>query len=492
MKPDFNKRVQKLEYVIDRAIKNGKYEKALQGIAVSSQLHYKWNQSYTNDKLEEQTYKLKEKIKKHYNLFNKEEINDNTILFYDGFGLDTRGLALIYLKNLVQLGYKVIYVTNKKAVNKQPEIAKSVKNYNMEWIYISMEKDFLSRINELKEIFNKYKPANAFLYSYPYDVSSVLAFELYDGIVTRFKINLTDHAFWLGAKSFDYCIEFREYGGNISRKFRKIDNDKIIMLPYYPIIDKNMEFKGFPFKNEKNYKIIFSGGSLYKTIGENNTYYKMIETILDNCLDIIFLYAGRGDDSELKKLIIKYPDRVFHIDERKDLYQLMLHIDIYINTYPMIGGLMTQYAAIAGKLPLMLKHNDDGSGVLINQENLGIEYNNKEELLQDLYKLLSDEQYRKDREKKLENSIISEDKFKEELDNIIKNHKSIFEIRNMDIDTSNFLKSYIERYNYKTEIDCIVAKRKRKLCWIFPQHFAVGFIIKCKRLYKEIWRKKCK
>ena len=81
---------------------------------------------------------------------------------------------------------------------------------------------------------------------------------------------------------------------------------------------------------------------------------------------------------------------------------------------------------------------------------------------------------------------------KEELDNIIKNHKSIFEIRNMDIDTSNFLKSYIERYNYKTEIDCIVAKRKRKLCWIFPQHFAVGFIIKCKRLYKEIWRKKCK
>ena len=158
MKPDFNKRVQKLEYVIDRAIKNGKYEKALQGIAVSSQLHYKWNQSYTNDKLEEQTYKLKEKIKKHYNLFNKEEINDNTILFYDGFGLDTRGLALIYLKNLVQLGYKVIYVTNKKAVNKQPEIAKSVKNYNMEWIYISMEKDFLSRINELKEIFNKYKP----------------------------------------------------------------------------------------------------------------------------------------------------------------------------------------------------------------------------------------------------------------------------------------------------------------------------------------------
>lgn len=492
MKPDFNKQVQKLECVIDKAIDSGKYEKALQGIAVSAQLRYMWNQSYTNDKLEEQTYKLKEKIKQKYKLFSKEDIDENTILFYDVFGLDTRGLALIYLKNLVRLGYKVIYVTVEKAINQQQEIHKNVEGYDIEWIYVSKKKTYIEQISELIDIFNKYKPSKAFLYGFPYEVSEIVAFELYDEIVTRFKINLTDHAFWLGTKCFDYCIEFREYGGNISHKYRKIDKDKIIMLPYYPIIDKDAEFAGLPFENKKKYKIIFSGGSLYKTIGENNTYYNMIDTILSDCSNVIFLYAGRGDDSELKKLMIKYQGRVFHIDERKDLYQLMLHIDIYINTYPMIGGLMTQYAAIAGKLPLMLKHNDDGSGILINQEAIGIEYNNQEELLQDLYKLLSDEKYKKNREKKLENSIISEETFREELDNIIRNHTTIFKIKDIDIDTSDFLKSYIERYNYKTEIECIVGKRKRKLCWVFPQYFVVRLIIKCKMFCKEIWRKICK
>lgn len=488
MKPDFNKRVQKLEYVIDTAIKDKKYEKALQGIAVSSQLHYMWNQSYTNDKLEEQTCKLKEEISQQYNLFSKEDRNKNTILFYDGFGLDTRGLALIYLKNLVCLGYKVIYVTDEKAINKQPEIYKNVEKYNIEWIYISMKKSYINQIKELIDIFNKYKPANAFIYSSPYDVSAVLAFELYDKIVTRFKINLTDHAFWLGTKCFDYCIEFRDYGGKISNKFRKVDNDKIILLPYYPIINKNIEFEGFPFDTKNEYKIIFSGGSLYKTIGENNIYYKMIEDILSSFPNVIFLYAGKGDDTELKKIIIKYPHRVFHIDERKDLYQLMLHIDIYINTYPMIGGLMTQYAAIAGKLPLMLKHNDDGSGVLVNQEELGIEYNNKEELLQDLYKLLSDEKYKKDKEKKLENSIITEETFREELNNIIRNHTSIFKIKNIDIDTSDFLKSYIERYSYETEINCIASKRHKKLIWNFPKYFIVKLIMKNKMIRRKICR----
>lgn len=485
MKPNFEKLSEKLNSIIEESIEKKNYEKALEAMEASSGLHYEWNQTYVDETLEEQLHKIKEQIKQDYHIFHKEDKKDNVIVFYDGVGADTRGLALIYLKNLVRLGFKVVYITTKRAINKQPEIKKSVENYDIEWRYISMENAILTQISELVELFNTYKPANAFFYSYPQDVAGTITFNLYNGVVTRFKINLTDHAYWLGTTKFDYCLEFRDYGAYISEKFRHIDKSKLIMLPYYPTIDKDIEFKGFPFEKKDNNKIIFSGGSLYKTLGEGNVYYQIIDHILEHCPNVIFLYAGSGDDRELKKLMLKYQNRVFHIDERKDLYQLMLHIDVYINTYPMIGGLMTQYAAMAGKIPLTLKHKDDGSGMLINQEKIGIEYDTKEELLEEAYKLLTDDNYKREKEKKLENSVISESQFREELNNVIKNHKSSLNINDVQIDTSEFLKSYVERYSMETEVICIANRKYKRLVWNFPRHFMGGVFLNLKRFFKS-------
>ena len=46
---------------------------------------------------------------KKYDFEEIEDVNIKTVLFYDGFGLDSRGLAYVYLKALVNLGYKVIF-----------------------------------------------------------------------------------------------------------------------------------------------------------------------------------------------------------------------------------------------------------------------------------------------------------------------------------------------------------------------------------------------
>lgn len=63
---------------------------------------------------------------------------------------------------------------------------------------------------------------------------------------------MTDHAFWLGRFAFDYCIEFRVYGYNISIQKRKIEKEKILMLPYYPVIRKE-KYQGLPFPDSTRF-----------------------------------------------------------------------------------------------------------------------------------------------------------------------------------------------------------------------------------------------
>lgn len=108
-------------------------------------------------------------------------------------------------------------------------------------------KNFLEQVQEFAEILNEVRPASFFFYSTPNDVVGTTILNLYRKRMNRFQINLTDHAFWLGARCIDKCIEFRDYGASISVNERKISKDKITKLPFYPIIDNNKNFKDIRF-----------------------------------------------------------------------------------------------------------------------------------------------------------------------------------------------------------------------------------------------------
>ncbi len=169
-----------------------------------------------------------------------------------------------------------------------------------------------------------YNFAKAFLYITPYDVASIMAFISWAGIVERYQINLTDHAFWLGARTFDYSLEFRDYGGYISKNYRGIDGEKIFVQPYYPKINDDTEFQGFPFEKNDNDFVIFSGGSIYKTIDKDMTYYKMVDRILSENPNVIFWFTSQPNarfDYGMDELKNRYPTRVYHTSERSDLFQ---------------------------------------------------------------------------------------------------------------------------------------------------------------------------
>ena len=464
---------EKLKKIIENSYKKENFEKALTAISACAHYYYEYNQKLFDDYLETVLENIGEvKYRKFVKWYEGDQ---ETILFYDGFGLDTRGLALIYLRGLACMERKIIYVTTENAIDKQPEISKITSTGNFVREYISTKRGYSSQICSLIELFNKYKPSVAFLYTYPYDVAGVLVFNLLKN-VKKYQINLTDHAFWIGINAFDYCIEFRDYGYTVSKKYRKIDERKLIKLPFYPYINYDVKFQGFPFQT-MGYKVVFSGGALYKTISEDNYFYKIVNHILEKCEDVIFVYAGSGNSKKIDDLAAKYSDRIYHIKERTDLYQVMQNIYFYLNTYPFLGGLMTQYAVAAGKLPITLRHGAEQEGLLLNQEETGSFFDTIDELLFEVDKILNDSHYLMMKEKKLKelNCLISPEQFCSELKQVISNNSTSFCLKNIDVDISMLQKEYRYRMNEDTILKVIARIRNKSLFMDFKFLFVKRF-----------------
>lgn len=469
----FESEYKKAKRLINKSMNVKNIDKALSCLSAISYLSYEWNQYYTDEYIERILLELSDLIE------NKNEsylANKDVVLFYDGLAQDTRGLALIYMRALAK-HFKIVYVTLERYKNRQPTLFKELENFDVQYEYVLREESNYCNIRQLCQIFENYRPSSAFLYTMPNDVVGIIAFTIYrkKNDLIRYQINLTDHAFWMGLNSFDFDIEFRDYGAIISKEFRKIPREKILKLPYYPYFDEDMKFLGFPFE-KKDDLVIFSGGSLYKTLDDANEYYYVVQQILKVNEKCIFLYAGAGDTTQLDKLRAQFPTRVFHIEERKDLFQLMQHITLYLNTYPMVGGLMMQYAVIAGKIPLTLKHNSDGDGILINQKNIGIEYDNSNSLIKDANRLLNNKNYRQERESRLIGAVPTRDEFENELFSIIKQNKTKYSIEFYDLNTKDFLAGYAYRFNIKNYIHAIAKKKNMNLIFNYPKYFIIEFI----------------
>lgn len=479
---DFSDEYKKKCELIENCIKKKRFNKAFAALSVCSNLQYQWNQVYTDPVLERYAVQLANIT--HNGSCEWISPLQTKIIFYDGFGLDTRGLALIYLRAFVFLKYDVVYITTNDT--KQPEIEKAIKGSSVVREYISSGWNNIKCLYELQCIVNKHRPNKAFFYSLPSDSVGVTFFIQMRNRVKRYQVNLTDHAFWLGVSAIDYCIEFRDYGAGISFHRRGIGKDNLILLPFYPNINMNMSFGGFNFDTTDK-KIIFSGGALYKTIDKDLTYYKMVRILLINNRDLIFVYAGNGDDYYLGQLIVDFPSRVYHIKERRDLYQVMQNITLYLSTYPVTGGLMTQYAAAAGRIPVTLKFDSISDGFLINQQSRCIEYNSVGELTEDVTRLLSDKAYLRSREAKLEGSISCEEEFTEQLRKLIQSDKTDYRFATEMPDTNRLIKTYRENFDFAKYELAVANLRNLSLLFELRDFYFKKLFTMIKKLIKKLY-----
>lgn len=437
---------------VEKEIAKGKYEKAMAAISIAGEIQYQFNQEYVDTDLEKNISLIAKKIKPRYeNKISELKVKEKNILFYDGFGLDTRGEVLMYLNALKKNGYHVIYVTDKNAVETQPEVHKLMKDADIIWEYINMNDKYTAWMRELTDIIIKRCPKAMFFYTKPNDVSGAVSFSLFEGKIDRHLIDLTDHAFWIGVNCNDYFLGSREMSASNQFFKRHIPKEKLIKLGVNLIVDRCDTHEKLPFDVTKA-RYIFSGGALYKTLGEEqNTYYKIVDHILQYNKDIKFLYAGFGDDSEMVKILEKYPDRAYLVGERKDYYYLIENCTLYLNTYPMFGGMMMKYSANAGKIPITLRHNADSDGLLLNQQEARIEYDTYQDLVEDVDKLLSDESYLKEREALLEGTVITEQRFVNNVRGVIEKHQTDYEHEVIEIDTSEFQKEFYLRFDLEEQ-----------------------------------------
>lgn len=467
----------RLKSISRKAIEKSNYELALQSISACCNILYKYNQQYTDLDLEKYVSVVSQNI---IHFSDKWEDKRNAVLFYDSFGVDRRGVAIVMCKAIVMNGYHLVYVSPLGTKGTQPTMKAALDDYDVEWIYYNNSGTFLDEVQGLVSIFEECKPKFTFLYTTPYDVSGISVFNALKGKCFRNLLDLTDHAFWLGINAFDFCNGGRQFAGSIEHCERGIPLEKMLLLDANLLVD-DCQFQGLPF-DEKS-RFVFSGGQLYKTLGdENNTFYRIVNHILNSFTDVKFLYVGSGDDSKIKLLEQKYPERVFLMPERPDFYQIMKRCTLYLNTYPMFGGLMMRYAALAKKIPLTLRHENDSDGLLIDQEKRNIEYDSYDELIADIDKLLSDEKYLLEREKLLEGAVVTEECYVRNIRMMIEEHKTEFTYDEIKpVDTTKFRKEFADRFTYGDLAAAIAQRRNTKLIHYFPKEFIYRIYINLKK-----------
>lgn len=468
--------INKNKIKIKKSIECGNYNRALQLLSACSNILYVWNQTYCDKDLEDYMKMLKVRMQGEFKEQCNVEQKENRILFYDEFGMDYRGLARIYLRALIQNGYHVIYVTRSNCRNTMAGLLEELNEGSYECIFID-DKCNVQTVKALYNIILSSGVKDAFLYTIPQDTCGILAFMLVENHVTRYQIDLTDHAYWLGVNAFDKCIEFRSAGASIAVNKRKILKDKVVMIPFYPIVDDSQKFMGFPFEKKKQ-KVLFSGGALYKTFGEGDGYYKLVDKILMKNENVIFWYVGFGDASKLERLQKKYPQRCYYTSERKDLCALLKNCDAFLNTYPQGGGLMMQYAAMAGLKPMTLYDNlYDTSGILLNDSKLNIYFNKVDDLVSEISKILSGEIEQND--EWLKSSVVTEKEFQDAVKQLIEAKKTNYVIDFTEINTDVFIQTYAENYTNEQAWEYIAQKKFIGLILDFPKAFLIKIRKKC-------------
>lgn len=440
--------------VVENAVKSfdlGKYTKCLSQIETAAYMQYNLNVIYSDARLDVLLNRFSEYLGNNY----KCSITSipNRIILFDSFALDSKGLTQQYLDALVVAGYQILFVHETLF----PEASVDIKEYlchnNINIVELG-HSDWKSKSKKLISIINDFNPSKVFFHLMPWSTLPLIVFSAYPNI-TKYQINLTDHAFWLGSELIDYSFEFRDYGSTISLEKRNLNKDQLLVLPYYPWqVDK--PFEGFPVQTN-NKIILFGGGALYKIYDESCTFFHMVRRILVENEDVIFFLAGSGNVNRLLNLISEYnlKDRFFLLGNRKDISQVFKHVDIYIDTYPIAGALMTQFAALSSIPILSLKTTETVEEVVCTKKYHHFVLDTVDAVVAEATKLIKDENYRMQQGKLFKSLIAGRDEFRQDFIKILESNHSTKDSQIIFIDYDNFPVTYIDNLN-RGDLGCTI------------------------------------
>jgi hypothetical protein len=467
----------------NKAFQDGNIEFSLKQIEVCAKLAYNFNFFYTDKDLEQLLSNISKKIK------NKSDENFIPIkrryALIDTDGSDNHGLTQQYIRALIYAGVEFVYIYEDADLGRIKVILEELEAYPKASIY-TFDKEYtaVEKATMIIEFLSAYKPDKYIMHIMPWDVVAILVCNSLTN-VSRYNINATDHAFWLGASCIDYCIEFRNYGFSVSLDKRGLRSDQLLMMPYYPMINKT-EFTGFPNAIPEGAVKIFSGGAFFKVYGENGLYFDIIKRLLIENPLAVLLYAGVGDGSKFKSFISEnnFQKRIFILGNRKDINEVFDNCDFYLGTYPLCGGLMSQYAAIKGK-PILAYTDTELAvnfveGIICHQHHFNFTHTDLDSYFKQAAKLCNDIDYRMSEGKEFSKCVISPELFNEELKNLLVDNKNSRIPQYETIDYDRFSKIYLEvenKFQHSSQL-LIGSVLRFKMLYKCPKVFInVGLIV---------------
>lgn len=376
-------------------------------------------------------------------------IKAKNIVLYSGQIVDKGGLTEQYLHYFIEKGYNVLLIVPfKSKTHSGNNIINYVSSYSNCAIYIPKSNELKQKIIEIRNVINDYKPNKIFIHFMPNDVVGYCALSGLN--IKKYYIVHNDHTFWIGKNCSDYFIEFRDYGISLSYYRRGIPLNKIIQIAYYPIIDNNIEFQGFPF-DIKNKIIGISGANLYKYYMDKELkYFHAIKELIYKNDDFVFCLCGWGDNTIIYNFINKYKlqNRFYYLGKRNDFSELINNSHILFESYPLKGGLVMLYATNLKKPVIGIANYNNASGSIedfISINNYK-QPTNIEDFKEEANKLIKYEAYRSELGDKLSNNNFNKSSFTKYMTYIMENNNIMCEpkyIKKIKINDTEYLSYYI-------------------------------------------------
>ena len=405
---------------------NKKWLKASNVLSSAAYWAYQFNSFYRDDEAEGLIKVIGESQVKPAHVTNAKK---NRIVLIDSFCFDNRGLTQQYLRAFIQSGVDFLYVCTADTVKYGEDILKELDACPsaQRLTFDGARYNVLEVANVIANRITEYAPAHVFLHIAPWDVAALTVCSVIHG-VTVYNINLTDHAYWMGASIIDYNIEFRPYGKTVSLEKRGLKTNQLLTLPFYPVAPIGHPFRGFPHMPEGAVKV-FTGGAVYKMLGKDDAFFHMMEEILSLAPNVYIIVAGFNYSPEFDEKCSKIADRdrILQIGFRDDIDAVFQESDIYLSTYPISGGLMCQYAAKYGKPILAYREASDQESaveeMLNHYDHSAKSFTDLNDMLEYARRLISDKRFREEEGRSIRNGLMTPERFQECLSAIVSTHE---------------------------------------------------------------------
>lgn len=426
------------------------WEKASSYLSSSAQWAYQFNLFYTDDAAESLIRRISDSQVSHTHVMNPEE---NRIVLVDSFCMDNRGLTQQYLRGMIRKNAEILYVCTSRTTSYGKDILREIDSYPKARVLLfeGSETGSLSKVNDAAREICQFAPAHIFFHIAPWDVAALLICNVISG-VPKYNINLTDHAYWMGASLIDFNIEFRPYGMTVSLEKRGLKPEQLLTLPFYPITPLGHSFRGFPDMPDNAIKVL-TGGALYKMLGKGDFFFHLMEDLLSISPDVYILVAGFSHNLLFEKKCsgIKGNERILQIGFRDDIDAVFQNCDVFLSTYPVSGGLMCQYAAKYGKPVLAYREMQDCEGaieeMLNHYDNKARSFTDMNDLLKYAGALFADKEYRRREGEALKNGLMTPDQFYNSFSDLMSSHCQQWKWNRDVIDYEAFFEHYLELEN---------------------------------------------